>query len=66
MSLDNTEDELVVTRAPIDTSKPSYKPATATLSSSISTPKTTSTSALSPSDTVPSTIKNQEVERIYN
>ena len=28
MSVDNTDDEVVVTRSPIDTTKPSYQPDT--------------------------------------
>ena len=35
MSVDNTDDELVVSRAPVDTDKPSYKSATDALYSSI-------------------------------
>ena len=34
MSVDNTDDELVVTIAPIETSKPSLKPVTDNVSSS--------------------------------
>ena len=49
MSVDNTDDELFSTIAPIETDKPSSKPDTDTSSSSSSTPRTDSTSALFPS-----------------
>ena len=49
MSLDIEVDESVLTRAPVDTPKPSSKPDYATSPSSISTPITASTYTLSPS-----------------
>ena len=67
MSVDNNDDELVATRAKIETSKPKFKPYTATLSSSSSTPRTASKYALYPSAAVydaltpfPKGIKNIE------
>ena len=51
--MDNTDDELVGTRAPIETAKPSYQPATDNSYSSSSTPRTESTSTISPSYSVP-------------
>ena len=49
----NTDDELFLTRAPIDTAKPSSQPDTSTSSSPIYTPRNASTSALSPSTSLP-------------
>ena len=50
MSVDNNYNkELVGTRSPIETAKISYQPVTVTSSSSSSTPRTESTSALSTS-----------------
>ena len=49
MSVDNTDDELILTRSPIDNSKPSSYPDTANLSSLRETTITVSTSALSTS-----------------
>ena len=51
--MDNTDDELVLTRALIDTPKTYSKPSTATWSSSRYTPRNASTSTLSPSDAFP-------------
>ena len=56
MSVDNTGDELVVTRAPIDTVKLSFQPVNAMLNSSNSTPITASTSTLYPSSAATSTL----------
>ena len=56
MSLDNTYDELVVTRAPIETAKPSSKPATDTLSSSSSNKRAASKFDLFPSSALPSAL----------
>ena len=49
MPVDNTVDESVLTRAPVETPKPSYQPAPDTSSSSRYTQRTASTSALYPS-----------------
>ena len=56
MSVNNTDNELVVTRSPIDTDKPSSQYATYALSFSSSTPRTSSTSAFSPSATLPAAL----------
>ena len=56
MSVDITDDELVVTRSPVDTSKPSPQPDTATLFSSSSSPITALKYALSTSSTVPAAL----------
>ena len=53
MSVDNTYDELVSTQSPIETDKPSSQPATDNSSSLNYTPRTTSTSAFSPSTALP-------------
>ena len=52
MSVHNTDGELVVTIAPIDTSKLSFKPGTDTLYCTSSNLRTASTSALYPSAVV--------------
>ena len=54
MSVDNTDDELVSTRAPINTDKPNYQPYTSYYSST--TPITASTSALYPSVALPAAL----------
>ena len=51
--MDNTEDELVSTRAPIETAKPHSQPYTATSHYSSSDAITASTSTLSPSAALP-------------
>ena len=51
--MDNNDDELVSTRAKIYTDKPSYQPADDTSSSSSFTPRTVSTSSLSPGAALP-------------
>ena len=51
--MDDTNDELVSTRARIETDKPSSRPDTDTLSSSSYTPITASASSLSPSAVLP-------------
>ena len=56
MSVDNTDNKLVLTRAPIETDKPSFQPDTVTFCYSSSTPRTALTSALYPSDAVPSVL----------
>ena len=53
MLVDNSEDELSVKRAPIDTAKLSSKSATVALYYSSSTPRPTSMSTFSPYDTLP-------------
>ena len=57
MKVNNTDDELLVTRALIDTTKPSYKPDTSTLSSSSLTPRTVSEYTLYPSSTVTAALR---------
>ena len=53
MSVDTTVDSSLLTRVPVETPKRSYKPSSATSSSSRSTPITASTSALYPSAVSP-------------
>ena len=65
ISVDNIDDELFATTAPIETSKISYKPATANLSSSSSTTRTASTSSIYPSAALPADLTTfQQVARI--
>ena len=56
MSVDNTDDELVITRSPTNNSKSSSQPATVNSSSSDFTPRTASTSALYHSASLPSAL----------
>ena len=56
ISVDNNDHELVLTGEPIDTPKLSYKLASATSSSLISTPRTAFTSTLSSSSTLPAAL----------
>ena len=56
MSLDNIDDESVLTRAPIDNPKPYFKPAATTSYFSIYTPRTASISAPSPSSALAYTL----------
>ena len=53
MSVDNTYDELFIIREVIDTLKPSSQPGASDSSFSSFTPRTASTSALSPSASLP-------------
>ena len=62
MSLDNTYDELVVTRAPIYNANPLIQPVTTTLYSSSSTPRTLSTSVLYHIATVPLVVTLTPIE----
>ena len=52
MSVDTTMDDYVLKIAPVDTPISSCQPSAANSSSSISIPRTSSTSKLSPSDTL--------------
>ena len=55
-SVGNNDYESVLTRAPIQNPKPSHQPAAVTLSYSICTPRTDSTSTLSPSAVLPAVL----------
>ena len=57
ISVDNTDNELVSTRAPLETDQPYSQPTTYTSSSSGSAPRNYSTSALSDSNALPSALK---------
>ena len=56
MSVDNTNDKLVLTKEPIDTAKKYSQPDTATSYSSIYSPRNASASSLSPSATLPAAL----------
>ena len=62
MSVDNTDNEIIITISLIDTDKPSFQPVTDTLSSSSSTPRTASTYALSLSAVVPVVLTRAPIE----
>ena len=64
MSVDNTYDELVSTRAPIKIDKPFSRPATNNSSSASYTPRTDSTSPLYPNTTLPAASTSSS--NIYN
>ena len=67
MSVDKTNDELFLTRAPIDCVKPSYKTSIASSSYPGSIPKIASTNALFPFAALPAVLtKSSKITRILN